>query len=464
MLVRPTRASHSIEPGWAGAEDRQWVDPIDALEGCHAYVQHTVMLGEQVDPALARPAPDDTGPGDGTREPDRRVVLVEVSGAEDQERHRVPGLHRREPEDIVGRQATTLAPPRSLHLQVTGEDRIREAHQACRVDRLARHDPLDTHARSVRYRPVVACTIRPVDTWAILIGVAVVGSRFLVPLLIPLFPLPAMIACLVIDAVDQTVFQLLAPGAELDWYQGYDKALDIYYLSIAYLSTMRNWTNQGAFQVSRFLYYYRLVGAFLFEASGVRAVLLVFPNTFEYFFDVIEAIRVRWDPRRVSVHLSVGIAAFIWIFVKLPQEWWIHVAQLDTTDIIQERIFGVPAGTSWADTLAGQWWIVILFLVIVVLLVRPRMVGRHPQAAAGRPTHHPGRGRPATAAPRGGRGARRIRHRGPPGRAGDAREGGAAGHGHGHLWHGPRRRRAAGLPGRGRGGSGGGSRRSSATR
>ena len=40
---------------------------------------------------------------------------------------------------------------------------------------------------------------------------AVVLSRLLVPLLIPRFPLPAIVACLVIDAVDQTVFQAVAP-------------------------------------------------------------------------------------------------------------------------------------------------------------------------------------------------------------------------------------------------------------
>ncbi len=207
------------------------------------------------------------------------------------------------------------------------------------------------------------------DTWVIVVGLAVILSRFLVPLLIPLWPLPAMIAALVLDAVDQTVFQALAPDAELAWYQGYDKALDVYYLGIAYLSTLRNWTNRAAFQVSRFLYYYRLVGATLFEATGLRWLLLVFPNTFEYFFDTIEAIRTRWDPRRVSAALAIGTAAFIWIVIKLPQEWWIHIAQLDTTDIIQERIFGVPAGTSWPDTFAGQWWIVIAFIVAVVLLV-----------------------------------------------------------------------------------------------
>ena len=28
-------------------------------------------------------------------------------------------------------------------------------------------------------------------------------------------------------------------------------------------------------------------------------------------------------------------AAAIWVFIKLPQEWWIHVAQLDTTDLMR---------------------------------------------------------------------------------------------------------------------------------
>ena len=53
----------------------------------------------------------------------------------------------------------------------------------------------------------------------------------------------------------------------------------------------------------------------------------------------------------MSRWLLVGAAAFIWIFIKLPQEWWIHVAQLDMTDFIKESIFGVPADTGWTDAL-----------------------------------------------------------------------------------------------------------------
>ncbi len=80
----------------------------------------------------------------------------------------------------------------------------------------------------------------------------VVALRLLVPLAIPRFPLPAIVVAMIIDAADQTIFQNYT-NLNLDWYQGYDKALDIYYLAIAYIATMRNWTNLHAFGVSRFL-------------------------------------------------------------------------------------------------------------------------------------------------------------------------------------------------------------------
>jgi hypothetical protein len=169
----------------------------------------------------------------------------------------------------------------------------------------------------------------------------VIGLRLIVPLFIPKFPLPAVILAMLIDAADQTIYQKFT-DAPLTKYQGYDKALDVYYLSIAYLATMRNWTNLDAFNVSRFLLYYRFVGVLLFEATQTRWLLMLFPNTFEYFFIWYEAVRLRWNPIRMSRKLVVGAAAFIWIFIKLPQEYWIHVAQLDFTETVENHPwFGV---------------------------------------------------------------------------------------------------------------------------
>ncbi|MEU8238143.1 hypothetical protein AB0C07_07860 [Actinoplanes missouriensis] len=196
---------------------------------------------------------------------------------------------------------------------------------------------------------------------AAVVFLAVVAARFLLPLAIPYFPLPAVIACLVLDGVDQTIFQTF--GYDPPGYQSYDKAMDVYYLAIAYLSTLRNWTSEAAFRISRFLFFYRLVGALIFELTQARWLLLVFPNVFEYFFIGYETIRSRWSPVTLLTTWWLSLAGIIWVVVKLPQEWWLHVAQLDLTDEI-----------------AAHRWILGLIVALVAglavtfqRLVRPRL-------------------------------------------------------------------------------------------
>ena len=196
-----------------------------------------------------------------------------------------------------------------------------------------------------------------------LIVIAVVGVRFLAPLFIARFPLPAILVCLVADAVDQTIFQMYV-GGDLGWYQSYDKALDVYYLSFAFISTMTNWRDENAFQVSRVLFFWRLIGVTLFEITHWRFLLLLFPNAFEYFFIAYEAIRTRWRPERLAVVTVVGLALGITVFVKLPQETWIHILQLDVTDILG----GNP----------GLIGIVAAFLIVIVI-ASVRLLRRAPE-------------------------------------------------------------------------------------
>ena len=141
-----------------------------------------------------------------------------------------------------------------------------------------------------------------------IVVVLVVGARLFLPLLIPYFPAPALVACLLLDSIDQSIFQHF-PKIPLDGYQSYDKALDVYYLSIAYLSTLRNWTNQTAFRMSQFLYYYRMIGVIGFELTQVRAVLFIFPNTFEYFFLFVELVRLGWNTSRMGKWTVILAAA-----------------------------------------------------------------------------------------------------------------------------------------------------------
>jgi hypothetical protein len=198
----------------------------------------------------------------------------------------------------------------------------------------------------------------------------VVALRLTVPLLIPVLPLPAIVTALVIDGVDQTAFQSqLTPSfwhRVEDGYQGYDKALDVYYLSLAYVATMRNWTNRSALRWAQFLWLYRLAGVTVFEIvhdpsdpASWRWLLLVFPNTFEYFFIAYETIRLRWDPRRLGVGMVTSLVAFIWIVIKLPQEWWIHVARLDVTDFAAQHAWVVPTVSVVVLALiVAAWWAV----------------------------------------------------------------------------------------------------------
>ena len=204
-----------------------------------------------------------------------------------------------------------------------------------------------------------------IDKFDWLVFTLVIGARFIIPLFIPFFPLPAIIAALLLDGVDQTIFQKFT-SFPLDGYQSYDKALDIYYLTIAYISTFRNWTNNFAFRVSQFLYYFRLVGVVLFETTHLRPLLLIFPNTFEYFFIWYEAVKLMWNPKKLSRTAIISAAAFIWIVIKLPQEYWIHIAQNDVTETIQVLLGGAP-GDPWLPLITANLLLILLVLVVLGL-------------------------------------------------------------------------------------------------
>ena len=59
----------------------------------------------------------------------------------------------------------------------------------------------------------------------------------------------------------------------------------------------------------------------------------------------------------------MAIAAILWIFVKLPQEYWIHIAQLDFTETVDDYPwFGVLCALAVLGLVAVAWFV-----------VRPRM-------------------------------------------------------------------------------------------
>ena len=151
---------------------------------------------------------------------------------------------------------------------------------------------------------------------------------------------------------------------------------------------MRNWTSHAAFRIGQFLFYYRLVGVLAFELLDARAMLLLFPNTFEYFFIVYALIALRWEPARVSPRFWLWTAAGLWVFVKLPQEYWIHIAQLDFTETVADYPwFGVACALV---VLGAASRVVLLRRPPTHARARPRLALR--RRAASLATAVPGRG------------------------------------------------------------------------
>jgi len=168
----------------------------------------------------------------------------------------------------------------------------------------------------------------------IVVGV-VVASRCLVPLLILRYPLPGVLASIVVDG-DRVILHAYTT-LSLDDYQVYDKAFDLYYLSIAYIATLRNWRDPTAITIARLLWLYRLVGVALFALTDDHRVLFVFPAAFEFFFLFYEAVRARWDARRLTGASLLVMAAAAWA-LKLPQEYWLHVARHGTTAWLERNV------------------------------------------------------------------------------------------------------------------------------
>ena len=203
---------------------------------------------------------------------------------------------------------------------------------------------------------------------ASVIPIAVVVARLVVPLFIPAYPLPAILVAMVLDAVDQTIFAATL-NSDLAGYQTYDKALDIYYLAIAYVSTIANWVERPDLRGRPIPVVLPPRGRRPVRKHRGAVVALRLPEHVRVLLRRDRGVPDLAQPVRTQMRAVVGIAAFIWIFIKLPQEWWIHIAQLDFTDFMKETVFGVPATSSWTDAIAASPMVAVGLVVAAILLI-----------------------------------------------------------------------------------------------
>lgn len=129
----------------------------------------------------------------------------------------------------------------------------------------------------------------------------------------------------------------------MDWlggisdYQRFDKVCDLAYMGTFAIVALR-WQRLER-NVALTLLALRLTGDVLFELTGAREMLFLFPNVFEFWF-IFVAARDRFRPSaRIGPRVTAVALAGL-LLMKETQEWFLHVDRfLDSyvaTDVVAD--------------------------------------------------------------------------------------------------------------------------------
>ncbi|TMB62276.1 MAG: hypothetical protein E6J24_05985 [Chloroflexi bacterium] len=104
-------------------------------------------------------------------------------------------------------------------------------------------------------------------------------------------------------------------------YQRLDKVCDLAYMFVFLVVSLR-WVGLER-SVAVALFAFRMVGDAVFEWSGERLVLLVFPNVFEFWFVAVAAWH-HYRPGRPLASRQAALALVALLLGKEAQEYFLH--------------------------------------------------------------------------------------------------------------------------------------------
>ncbi len=127
-----------------------------------------------------------------------------------------------------------------------------------------------------------------------------------------------------VDLFDLYLMNVLDLGGVPN-YQLFDKVADQVYLAVFLIVALR-WRGIER-NLSIVLYAFRMAGFVAFEVTGERAILLLFPNVFEFWFLFVAALHharpsLEWGRAPLVAVFAVLVGA------KEVQEWALHYARL----------------------------------------------------------------------------------------------------------------------------------------
>jgi hypothetical protein len=138
------------------------------------------------------------------------------------------------------------------------------------------------------------------------------------------WPFAGGLLAIFVDLLDLVLLDWLDPLAFVH-YQAFDKYLDQVYM-LTFLIVALRWDGLER-NVAVALYLFRLVGFLVFELTGARMSLVLFPNVFEIWFLVVAGLHARGMKLTWSAPQLVAVLAAA-LIVKELQEWAIHGARL----------------------------------------------------------------------------------------------------------------------------------------
>ena len=176
-------------------------------------------------------------------------------------------------------------------------------------------------------------------------AIIVLALRLLIPVSIFKYRITGAIASMVLDMLDVVLVDALqsALGEPQvgfgDYYQRFDKWLDIYYLAIEGIVCL-SWKDSLARNAAVALFLLRLIGISAFEITGeeYRKLIFFFPNLFENFFIyyiVCDRVWPWFIPRTKKMLLFVLVLLYI---PKFAQEYVLHFAEVKPWQWIRTNI------------------------------------------------------------------------------------------------------------------------------
>jgi hypothetical protein len=155
--------------------------------------------------------------------------------------------------------------------------------------------------------------------------VLVIGAiRVLGSLPVVRWPLAGGILAILVDLSDLLLRDVLDLGGIPD-YQSFDKWADQVYLACFLIVALR-WSGPERV-VAVALYAFRLVGFVVFELTGARDLLLLFPNVFEFWFLLVATLH-RFRPGFTWRPIPLAASLVALLALKELQEWALHGARL----------------------------------------------------------------------------------------------------------------------------------------